>query len=189
MTTVDREWEGLGATWREPADALSVGWVRSLVDRQTRWLRVVVAFEAAVTVIALAAVVAILVSERTAAAVGWGVAALIHTVLVAGFTAWNRVGVWRPLGASTREYLALARERCLRQRRSARFMASLVLAEGVAFIIWVVVADVELPRGLWRLGLALVAGGALGWAVWYDWTAGRRIARLEGIEQGLSQAR
>lgn len=189
MTTIpDREWEGLGATWREPSVTVDVGWVRAIVDRQTRWLRVVVAVETLITAAALVAAIGIGLSARTATALGWGVAAVVHTVLVAGFTVWNRSGIWRPLGASTREYLALARERCLRQQRSARFMAGLVFAEAVGFTIWAVGADAELPRGAWRFGLALVTGGALAWSFWYDRAAARRIVRLGGIERALSPA-
>ncbi len=188
MTAVqDREWESLSATWRTPLDPVDAGWVRALVDRHTRRLRLVVAMEALVTVAGVIVAVAVMVSGRTAAAIGWGLAALAHTLVVAGFTAWNRAGVWRPLSEATRDYLRLARERCLRQRRAAWILGGLVAVEGAGLALWALTTETDLPRTTWQLVIGLAVGGPLAWSIWSGRSAGRRLVRLSGIEQALAR--
>ncbi len=187
MTAIrDPEWEALSSAWRAPLDPVDAGWVRDLVDRHTRRLRLVVAVEVLITVAALAVSVVLMVSERMAA-VGWGLAALIHTLVVTGFTTWNRIGAWRPLGEATREYLRLARDRCIRQRRAALVLGGLVVVEAAALVTWALRTETELPRAGWQLVFGLGVGCPLVWSIWSGTTAGRRLARLDRIEQALAR--
>jgi hypothetical protein len=188
MTVVpDREWESLSVVWRTSPDPVDAGWVRELVDRHTRRLRLVVAIEALITVAAVIMAVAVMVSGRTAAAIGWGLGALAHTLVVAGFTAWNRAGVWRPMSEATRDYLRLARERCLRQRRAAWVLGGFVVVEGAGLAIWAIMTETELPRTTWQLVIGLAVVGPLVWSIWSGRSAGLRLVRLGGIEQALAR--
>ncbi len=182
----DGDWEGLARRWREPEARPDAAWVHTLVDRHSRGLRWVAAIEILVTVAGLTFAVAVILSERTAAAIGLGLAAILHTVLVAGFSFWNRHGVWSPLSQSTGDYLRLAQERCRRQRRSARFLAGLMVVEAAGVTAWILGADVELPSSGWRLGLVVLFGGVIGWSIGQDWAARRRLTQLAGIEAGLA---
>lgn len=188
MTAVqDREWERLSAVWRASLDPVDADWVRELVDGYTRRVRRVVAFEALITVTAVAVAVAVMVSGRTAAAIGWGIAALAHTLVVAGFTAWNRTGVWRPLTESTQDYVRLARERCVRERRAAWVMGGFVVIEAAGLAVWAFTTEPDLPRSTWQLVVGLAVGGPLAWSIWAGRSAGRRLVRLGGIEQALAR--
>ncbi len=188
MTAIqERDWEGLARQWREPDHRPDVRWVHAAVDRHTRGLRWLAAVEGLVTVAGLAFATAVIVSNRTTAAAGLGLAAILHTVFVAGFSFWNRLGVWRPLGESTHEYLRVAQERCRRQRRSARFFAGLLVVEAAALVAWLLGSDVELPSGGWRVGLVAVFGGAIGWSIGQEWAAKRRLLQLAGIAAGLAR--
>jgi hypothetical protein len=189
MTIVaDREWEDLGQVWRAGPAPGAERWVRELVTRQTRLFRVMLATEVLITVVVLGAVAWTVVVERTAVALGFGLAALVHSGVIWGFSLWNRAGVWRPLGESTREYLALARERCRRERRAANFVFGLLLTEGVLLGAWLGYAqsiDAPVRRGGWWIPPAAVFVGAFVWAFWVRRRAEARLIRLVGVERSL----
>ena len=190
MTSIsDREWSRLADTWREVADHGAERWIRALVVRQTRFLRVTVAFEIMVTIVLLSPVVLAVARNPTSEMIGWGIAAFAHSALVWGFTLRNRAGIWRPLGESTREYLALARERARRHRLAARFVIALVAVESAALAVWLAVRDQPVTvRSLLLPGLVLV--GAFGWGIWGLMTGASRIAELDRLsaELGLEPA-
>jgi hypothetical protein len=151
-------------------------------------MRVSLVGEVLVTVTTIAVVWWVLRLERGAATVGWAVAAGLHTVVVWGFSIWNRNGIWRPLGASTRDYFRLAQERLRRQRRSAEFALGLVLVEVAALVAWVGLdsSPERSPRPAWNwLPAVVVTTVTIGWAGWYRRRAVRRLARLRGLEAQL----
>ncbi len=185
-SALEEDWQELGRTWRA-GPAVDPSPIRRLVDRQTRVLRLAVLGEMAVTVVMVGLVWWVLV-ERGAVALGWVVAAGLHAVVLGGFTIWNRIGIWRPLGESTAAYLWLAQERSRRQRRSATFVLGLTGIEVAALLAWLVFgAEPDRPTGSgW--GWLLVAGVfamAVGWAWWYRVRAVRQLARLGVLESQL----
>jgi hypothetical protein len=143
--------------------------------------------EIVVTVGVLGMLAAVVAAERTAVAVWLSAAAVVHSALVWGFSIWNRWGIWRPLGESTRQYLALAMERCVRQRRSAWFVISLVSVEAV-LAAWFLSNRTSEPSvrvpGWWVAPLMVIVG-ALSWAVWAVRRANQTLARLRAVEQTL----
>ena len=182
MTSIsDREWSHLAETWREVADHGAERWIRALVVRQTRLLRWLVAAEVGVTIVFLTPVVVAVARNPTSEMIWWGVAVLVHSALVWGFTLKNRAGVWRPFGESTREYLALAQERARRDRLSARFAIGLVVVESIALGIWLAVRT--RPVTVWSLVLpGLVLGGVFAWGV-------SRLVRFAGHFEELERLR
>jgi len=186
----DLEWERLTAAWsqvrEEPVDA---AWVAELVRRQTRRLMLVVAVEVLVTVGILGSLAWWAVGTGTRAAAAFGAAALAHSVVVWAFTLWNRAGVWRPLGATTRAYLAVAKERCRRERRAARFVLGLLAIEAVP-ILWWVLRDDQAPDREGGVAALLLPGAvvlvAVVWAIRTEIRARRLADRLAQVDRVLA---
>jgi hypothetical protein len=187
----DREWEDLGLVWRTVADTGAERWVRELVTRQTRAYRVMFAAEVLITVVVLAAVAWTVAVERTVAAFGLGIAAVAHSAIIWAFSLWNRAGVWRPLGESTRDYLAVARERCWRERRGSAFVIGLLLVEGALVMAWLLSAEsvvAPVRRSGWWIPPGAVFVGAFVWAVWVRRRAEAKLVRLGAAERSLGFA-
>ena len=195
MTSVsDYEWNQLARTWTDAGDRAETEWIRERVRRKTRALRWVVASEVAITFAVVLMLVAMSQTTPSSHGLVIGAATLGHTAICWGFAIWNRAGIWRPLGESTRDYLVLARERCRRERRSARFVIALVAVETLAMTAWAATSDrPAAPQGLlptWWLSPTLVIGGAIGWALWAERRARRELARLDaaGVAFGFGVA-
>lgn len=186
-TAGETAWHELAKTWRV-GPTIDPSQIRRLADRQTRRMRLVVLAEVAVTLVTAGVVWWVLRVERGAVALGWAVAAGLHAGVVWGFSIWNRIGIWRPLGESTAAYLRLARERLRRQRRSATFTLWLVGIEVAALLAWLRLdADPgRTPRSGWAwFPAAVVTTTAIGWAWWYRVRAVRQLARLGVLESQL----
>ncbi|MCC7134758.1 MAG: hypothetical protein IT352_19015 [Gemmatimonadales bacterium] len=186
----DLEWERLARTWgqvqEEPVDA---AWVADLVRRQTRRLSLGVAIEVIVTVGILGGLAWWVVATGTRAAMALGAAAVAHSAAVWAFSVWNRAGVWRPLGETTLAYLALAKERCRRERRAARFVLGLLAVEAIPIIWWVMRDDRLADREGW-LTAFLVPGAvvvfAVAWAIRTEVQARRLATRLAQVDRVLA---
>jgi hypothetical protein len=182
-------WGELARTWQSGPAVIDHSAIRRVADRQTMQMRISVVGEVALS---LAAVVLIwwIGVERGAAALGWAIAAGLHTAVVWAFSIWNRIGIWRPLGRATVDYLRLTQERCRRQRRSATFALWLVGVEVLALMAWlgVLAAEGRAARlsGRW-VPAAVVMATAAGWAVWYRARTARRLARLEALDTQLAR--
>lgn len=187
-STSDFEWTVLTRAWSQVGSEGAAEAIRQRVIRQTRLLQVVLIGEIVLTVSILAAVAVVVASHRTATALGLGAAALGHSALIWAFTIWNRRGTWRPLAESTRAYLQLARERCLRERRSALFVIWLVAVEALALLAWVWSGDRPglgaAPVLQWASPVAAFSG-AIGWAIWLDARARTELARVSEIATAL----
>lgn len=184
MTSLgDLQWQQWTRTWETVGDDAPARWVRRTVERQSRQMRWIVGFEVVVTAVVLLAT-AWTVRNLTPLAAGaiLGVA-LLHSAVIWGFTLRNRAGVWSPLGQTMRDYLVLARERCGRERRAARFTLWLLAVEGVLLAVWLLVRDPAVrrppPFALWWVPSAVVVAGAVIWAIWVDRRARRRLVRLD----------
>ncbi len=184
MTSLgDLEWQRWERTWGTVGEDAPARWVRRMVERQSRLLRWVVALEVVVTVVMLVATAwAVRGLPPLTAATVLGVAVL-HSVVVWGFTVRNRAGIWSPLGQTMRDYLALASERCRRERSAARFVLWLLAVEGVLLAVWILVRDPALRRppqfALWWVPSAVVVIGVVVWAIWIDRRARHRLERLD----------
>lgn len=164
-----REWE---AAWRSdhPAEP-TFEEIRRSVDRQTRSMRLTLGGEVVATLAMLGLAAWVLLEEPGPARLGWGIAAVLHTAVVWGFVLWNRRGIWSPLGESVIDYLAIARTRLERRRRTAAFVIGLVAVEVVALAAWAAASGRAAETGglarLWSwLPAAVVTGIAIVWAVW-----------------------
>jgi hypothetical protein len=185
MTTEpDPVWTALAESWRSPDPDPSGGAaMRRRVDRETERLRWIGWAEVTLTVLGLVGLPMALAAGRLG--FGWVVAGLIHTVAVAGFAAWNRQGVWQPLGESTLDYLRLARERGRRKFRTARFVQGVIAIEGAALLAWLAA-----PGGP---GLDAVSATAIGVGVvvtaagseWYRRRVRSELDRLAAAEEEL----
>lgn len=181
-TELARTWVGNGA---DPISAEAA--IRRSVDRQSRLLRLIVVGEVVVTVVTVAVVWWVLVTEREVIRVGWVIGVLLHTSVIWVFVLWNRRGIWGPLGQSTAEYLRLAKERLRRQRQSAEFVLGLIGVELVALLVWAVNGAAGAGP---RLGFALVSPGvvsavAIWWAVRHRARATVALDRLAALERQL----
>jgi hypothetical protein len=150
-------WTELSAAW-QAADGIGprLDLLRARVDRETESLRWLRRFEAAVTVGVFGGLAASLGSLPQGERWGWVAAALAHTAVVLVFTFWNRRGIWRPLGATTREYLRLAAERCRRRARTARFTALLLSIEAAAMLAWLAAGGRLSPPWVLATGAVVV---------------------------------
>ena len=186
--TIDRAWDDWSSVWRAdgPGGIGLAKAVKAAADRETTRIRVAVVAEMLVTVAVLGIVWWVAAAEGGASMLGWAVAAGLHTVVVWAFTLWNRIGVWKPFGRSTIDYIRITRERLERQRRSATFALWLAGAESVLLVGWFGLERRADVRWSWLwIPLILVTGSAIVSAVW----AGRRVetalVRLRRVEAGL----
>lgn len=181
-------WEEWSAAWRvSPKVDDNVSSLRRAADRQTLMMRVGVGIEIVLTVAVLAVVWWVVTAERGVSLIGWAVAAGLHSVLVWGFTLWNRIGIWKPLGRSTVDYLRLTRERLRRQRRSGTFTLWLVGVEAVALAGWFFLERRSELKWSWTWVPAVtVTGSAIVWALWVRRRSDRELARLDRVEAGLA---
>lgn len=184
MTSLgDLEWQQWARTWGTVGEDAPARWVRRMVERQSRLMRWVVGVEVVVTVVVL---VATAWTVRNLPPLSAGTilgVAILHSAVIWGFTLRNRAGIWSPLGATMRDYLVLARERCRRERRAARFTLWLLAVEGILLTVWVLVRDTAVrrppPFALWWVPSAVVVVGAVIWPVWVDRRAHGRLERLD----------
>lgn len=186
--TAEREWSEWGAAWREPPGPVPPeAAIRALVMRQTRRLRATVITEALVTVAILGPVLWVVAAERTAAALTWGLLAVVHSAVVWGFTLWNRAGLWRPLSHAVEDYLAIALARAASEVRAARFSIWLISGEVAAVLGWLGLSPREPSSGpsWWWIPPAGATAGIAIWSVWFRRRADREIARLQALAARL----
>ncbi len=187
----DAEWERLSSTWGEvregPVDA---GWVLELVRRQNRRLEIALVCEVVITIGILGALAWWVVATGSREAVVFGTVALVHSAAVWAFALWNRAGVWRPLGQTTRAYLTLARERCRRERRAARFVIGLLAIEAVPIAWWVLrgerSTDGDGGATAWWLLPGAVVVFFFVWAIRTEVRARRLAERLAQADRALA---
>lgn len=174
-TDLTEAWQSLGVA-TEPVAAL-----RAAVNRDSVRLRWIWWSEVALTLVVLAAFAAALPSLRPAARPWWVLAVLLHVGVVAGFAAWNRRGVWAPVGESTRDYLRLARLRLHRSRRSATFVLVIITVEAAAMLV--LRSELPLLAGSRApvAGVAVLVGVTLAGAVWYRQRQARELERLDRL--------
>ncbi|MGE0552171.1 MAG: hypothetical protein AB7R55_01950 [Gemmatimonadales bacterium] len=176
-------WTDLVDLWRELPDAPTTpAELRATVDLQTRRLRGVIWIEAGIVVVMaawLARALPLLPPEERP---WWLLASALHVVVVVIFTAWNRRGLFSPLGESTRDYLRLARLRLERSLRTASFVVGVVVVEALALLL--VAAGLGQRRAATAVGLAVVGVAlTLVGAVWYRARTRRELARLAVVAQ------
>jgi hypothetical protein len=183
-TTSDREWSDLSLAWQRTDDPGTERLMRAAVIRRGRLMRIVLGSEVLVTVAVLGWVGYVVAARPTATMIGWGIAALLHSVLVWAFALWNRRGIWAPLGESTRDYLAVAFERASRDRRAAQFVVWLVTLEVVAIATFVALRHRPVSGGSWLVPAAVVVS-ALGWAIFRLLRSDRELAALRSVAREL----
>ncbi len=119
MTMRDAELESWRALWTgEEVPALDV---RLVVARGRRRLvrRLMLDIVVAVAWTAVAIALFRLRPDPALMALGAGIIAFVAVAF--GFSIWNTAGVWEPTGASVRDFILLALERCRRDLRAVRF--------------------------------------------------------------------
>lgn len=180
------QWVELAESWRAlERSGADLDAVRRAVDRGTARLRRVRLVEWGVTLAVVPALALMLRSAPAGERVGWAVAALAHTAVVVGFAAWNRRGIWAPLGSTTAEYLALAVERCRRAVAAAWFVGAIVLVE-VAALVWWGTAAGRLGSG--RVAGLLLAGIVVGvGTAWFGRHKAAERDRLLALERAFAR--
>lgn len=170
--------------WRRGDDPVSPPAIRRAVRRQQWRLAGVVLGELAVTVIVVAATLWRI--DRGLDGFWWTWLAVLWASWLAalGFTAWNRRGVWRADGRSTRAYLALLLERARRRQRTARFVLVLLGCEAAAVACLLVRGGVRgtARGGAWVL-LAAICAVYAAWALNYGSRARREQRRLSELQR------
>jgi hypothetical protein len=115
-----------------------------------------------------------LATDKSLPSFVWGFALLWFTATALQFSSSNRRGLWEPAGHSTRDYLALARERLLRRRLALRFAWLLYALEVLFLLAWYPASWFFWPEEFWPLiertpqvigALALVTLAIVGWSV------------------------
>jgi tellurite resistance protein TehA-like permease len=188
----DAEWARLREDWRaEPATpAATAAELRRRVRRQDLLLRLGFAAEIAGLVFAAAVGASALYRNSHPGVVA---AVIIWYVLLAGslaFAIWNRRGIWRAAGQSTRDFLELSRRRCLASIRNCQ--ASLYIAP-VTNVVFLPLLYVSLEEQAARAMLSGVIGANVGLAVaaafvlWYRRRKRRELAELEKLLKGLAE--
>jgi len=195
---LDREWARLSRTWRglearEAGEAdygALMTWVRQWRARHRRRLLWITAAEVGITLLMAGAVLWVLLRWREPVSIAFAAAAVVHAMIVWAFTLWNRRGLWRPLGETTRDYLSTALLWSRRQMQAAGFTAVLVSVEMVVVLLWAGLASpaarpVTPWSGFGWVGPAAITVVALGWALWYRNRARVRLTALERLRRSL----
>lgn len=179
MTDTDVEWQQLRQVWSEPdpgTDARIVSLHRA-VSGQARMLRLTVAGELALTVVAVVGLAWVwhrVPGPRTAVITA---AALVHTAIVWGWALWNRSGHWKPVADTLRDAVRVRRAHYRRRLATYRFVLWLSAIEGALLALVLAMTSVNpVPILLTLLFLA----GAVAWTV----RDGKRLRReLEALDR------
>jgi len=173
-------WSAIGDEWRmidEPAGAERTD-LRLSVTRESRRMRRMLLLEAALTIVAIL----VIIWSLTRAPRPYGVFFAIDTgavlCIVWIFSIVTGRGLWRAAGASTADYLALARRLARRRLHTVHLALALLAAQ--------VIVMIALP-GV-RIGSSDVVtmlasgGGALTWLVWAVFARRRALRDLRGLD-------
>ena len=179
MTETDVEWQQLERVWNEPDPGTDarVAALHRAVGGQARRLRLVLAAELALTIVAvvsLAWVWSRVPGPRTALIIA---AALAHTAVIWGFAIRNRRGHWKPVADTLRDAVRVRRAHYRRRLAVFRFVTWLAAIEGTLLVLVLVITDVKPLPILFSLAWL---GGAVLWTVW----DGKRVRReLEALDR------
>jgi Ca2+/Na+ antiporter len=179
MTETDVEWQQLQRVWNEPDQGTDarVAALHRAVRGQARMLRLAVAGEIALTVVAiltLASVWARVPGPRTAAIIA---AALVHTTVIWGYAIWNRSGHWKPVADTLRQAVSVRRAHYRRRLATYRFVLWLSAIEGALLALVLVMTR---PNPIPILLTLLFLAGAVAWTIW----DGKRLRReLEALDR------
>jgi len=198
MSGRDRELESWWADWassesarQEIAGSADAGEIRRIIARGKRRFvfQVVSSVVVGLLYVGLALALAIARPRPTILALSGGIVALVAVAF--GFDLWNRLGAWRPIGESVRDFAALGAERCRRELRAIMFGWWFMAVEILLLLGWIAWARSENPlpeltglRGGWMLP-PLVVAAISAWLVWLGRRARTELAALEQILAAL----
>jgi hypothetical protein len=178
---VDMELAAWRADWlaHQPSDTTMLAIdLRRLVDRKRRQMALSL-FGHLLFGLALLAFSGWIVSRMpTLEWILWAAVIWITTFLAAGFSVWNTRGTWQALSQSNAAFLALSRERCLRQWRTnrvGRWFLAVQLAIVGSWLSWDFAVH-RLTLGRYLIGGAVTILMAVAYLEWFAYRE-RRIRR------------
>ena len=137
----DREWLDLAREWQSEDESTRAPDIPATIRRRVQRFTWGLYAWTVLEVLSLSVILAFCTSlawkrpqplEVTTAVTVWLLAGV-----ATGFALWNRRGTWRPAAATTRAFVELAHERCLRQLRGIRFGWRLLAVEAALFVPWI----------------------------------------------------
>jgi len=164
MTDTDVEWQKLQQVWNEPdreTDA-RVAALQRAVSGQAAMLRLTVAAEVLLTVVALVGMILVwrrVPGTRSALIIA---GALIHTAIIWAYALRNRRGHWKPVADTLRDAVRVRRAHYRRRLAAYRFVTGLAIIEAVLLVVILVM----LRLNPWPILFTLAfLGGAVLWTV------------------------
>ena len=191
MTARLDDWETLSVAWRAaPVEhPLGIDTLRRTVHRRQRELIAVLAAEVAITLLVVGLTVRLLRGGFNRATGTGAALVLLWTATVWAFTIWNRRGTWRPLAATTKEYLRLSRQRIVAGGRTVTFVRASVSVYAIAYGGWFITrvtwqTQAREAQMIWLFAVAYCSL-LLAWSVWYARRLKVDLQRTESIERSL----
>jgi hypothetical protein len=164
MTQTDIELQQLRDVWNQPdreSDARVAALHRAVAGQALR-LRLTLAAEIALTVVALVSLYLVwrrVPGGRTGLI---SAAALIHTAVIWGYAVWNRRGHWNPVAVTLRDAVRVRSSHYRRRLAANRFVVWLAGIEGALLVLLLLLTD--LIR--WPIVLVLVfLAGMVAWTI------------------------
>ena len=199
-TEPDRDWQQLARDWQTDEESPSAADIPADIRRRVQRFSLGLYALTVVEVVGLSVALFYFTRsawidpgplEITTAATLW----ILGSVAM-GFALWNRRGTWRPSARTTRAFVELSRERCLRRLRSVRFAWWLLAAEFLLFVPWIAWVIASKPEKLARAPeiyfttygflAAMVLGASLAlW--WLRRTTARELAEVEELRRSLAE--
>jgi len=119
----------------------------------------------------------------------WAAVIWLGTFFAAGFAIWNNAGTWKALQQSNSAFLALSRERCLRELRATRlgrWFLAVQLAIVAAWLSWDFAIH-RLPIRPYFFGGAVTILVAAAYLEWFALRERRSLRDLERLDQFQDQ--
>lgn len=162
------DWDLLVADWqRSPAPRVGDDYLARLVLKQRRRMTLAVVADVLVSVLALAAAIAVTSTFPGPASTLLNLDVALMLVSTWTFALWNRRGLWRPLAETTERYVELALLRCRRRLAALRFAWSTLGIQVLIVGVWRVFGPTfEWSRGGPNVIVAIPALVVVGFALW-----------------------
>ena len=185
-----KEWVG---DWQAaPYDAESAEQIRHYVKRRTGilWSFAVADFVIGGIALPVLVYLGLSTTEQTERMAMAGLASITIAAVMFGW--WNRRGVLRSSATSIAEYVAISAERLRRMRMAWRIGWVVLIAEVIAFTIWIwnrLYSGSEAPAGAERFAWSWLGGftlAAIAGLVYFGRWLNRDEARFEALRRELT---